>query len=32
VAKLEDIIHRLEYLPEHYKAWEITSLAVLPLG
>jgi O-acetyl-ADP-ribose deacetylase (regulator of RNase III)/uncharacterized protein YwgA len=32
VAKLEDIIRGLEYLLEHYKAWEITSIAFPPLG
>jgi uncharacterized protein YwgA/O-acetyl-ADP-ribose deacetylase (regulator of RNase III) len=32
VSKLEDIIKGLEYLEKHYKEWEITSLAVPPLG
>ena len=32
VARLEDIIHGLDYLEEHYQQWGITSLAVPPLG
>ncbi len=32
VARLEDIVHGLEYLEKHYKEWGITSLAVPPLG
>lgn len=32
VSRLEDIIHGLEYLKEHYRGWNITSLAVPPLG
>ena len=32
VSKLEDIERGLDYLAEHVHAWEITSLAVPPLG
>jgi O-acetyl-ADP-ribose deacetylase (regulator of RNase III)/uncharacterized protein YwgA len=32
VSRLEDIIHGLEYLRQHYRKWNITSLAVPPLG
>jgi uncharacterized protein YwgA/O-acetyl-ADP-ribose deacetylase (regulator of RNase III) len=32
VANIHDIIHGLSYLEEHYKEWEISSLAVPPLG
>ena len=32
VSKLSDIEHGLEYLYDHYREWEITSLAVPPLG
>ena len=32
MAKLNDIVHGLEYLLQHYKEWEIESLAVPPLG
>jgi O-acetyl-ADP-ribose deacetylase (regulator of RNase III)/uncharacterized protein YwgA len=32
VSRLSDIIAGLEFLERHYKAWEITSLAVPPLG
>ncbi len=32
VSRLEDIVHGLEYLIEHYKGWGIASLAVPPLG
>lgn len=32
VTKLADIERGLRYLIEHYEAWEITSLAVPPLG
>ena len=32
VSRVEDIERGLQYLVEHYKAWEITSLAVPPLG
>ena len=32
VSRLEDIIHGLEHLREHYQGWGITSLAVPPLG
>jgi uncharacterized protein YwgA/O-acetyl-ADP-ribose deacetylase (regulator of RNase III) len=32
VSKLPDIVAGLNYLEEHYREWEITSLAVPPLG
>lgn len=32
VSRLEDIIRGLEYLKGHYREWDITSLAVPPLG
>ena len=32
VARLQDIVDGLCYLQAHYKDWEITSLAVPPLG
>ena len=32
MARLDDIVHGLEYLLQHYKEWEIESLAVPPLG
>jgi uncharacterized protein YwgA/O-acetyl-ADP-ribose deacetylase (regulator of RNase III) len=32
VSKLSDIVSGLEYLKDHYKKWEIKSLAVPPLG
>ncbi len=32
VARLNDIVHGLEYLLEHYNAWGVTSIAVPPLG
>jgi O-acetyl-ADP-ribose deacetylase (regulator of RNase III)/uncharacterized protein YwgA len=32
MAKLDDIVHGLEYLLQHYKEWGIESLAVPPLG
>jgi O-acetyl-ADP-ribose deacetylase (regulator of RNase III)/uncharacterized protein YwgA len=32
VASLEAIVEGLKYLLQHYKEWEITSLAVPPLG
>lgn len=32
VSRLEDIVRGLCYLEQHYKEWEITSLAVPPLG
>jgi hypothetical protein len=32
VSKLSDITRGLEYLEEHYREWDITSLAVPPLG
>jgi O-acetyl-ADP-ribose deacetylase (regulator of RNase III) len=32
VARLESIIQGLKYLLENYKEWEITSIAVPPLG
>jgi O-acetyl-ADP-ribose deacetylase (regulator of RNase III)/uncharacterized protein YwgA len=32
VANLEAIVDGLKYLLQHYKEWEITSLAVPPLG
>jgi uncharacterized protein YwgA/O-acetyl-ADP-ribose deacetylase (regulator of RNase III) len=32
VSRLEDIVHGLEYLEDHYLDWGITSLAVPPLG
>ena len=32
VARLQDIVRGLEYLERHYREWEITSLAVPPLG
>lgn len=32
VSKLSDIEHGLAYLYDHYQEWEITSLAVPPLG
>jgi O-acetyl-ADP-ribose deacetylase (regulator of RNase III)/uncharacterized protein YwgA len=32
VARLQDIVQGLEYLERHYREWEITSLAVPPLG
>jgi len=32
VAKLDSIIHGLEYLLKYYKDWGIASLAVPPLG
>lgn len=32
VTKLSDIEEGLQFLVSHYKAWEITSLAVPPLG
>lgn len=32
VARLDDIVKGLEYLEAHYKEWEVTSLAVPPLG
>lgn len=32
VSRLSDIVQGLKYLERHYKEWEITSLAVPPLG
>lgn len=32
VSRLQDIVRGLEYLERHYREWEITSLAVPPLG
>jgi len=32
LARLEDIVRGLEYLIAHYERWQITSLAVPPLG
>jgi O-acetyl-ADP-ribose deacetylase (regulator of RNase III) len=32
VSKLDDIVKGLEFLKAHYKEWDITSLAVPPLG
>jgi len=32
VATIKDIIHGMKYLESHYKEWEITSLALPPLG
>jgi O-acetyl-ADP-ribose deacetylase (regulator of RNase III)/uncharacterized protein YwgA len=32
VSKLADIVRGLDYLEQHYRQWEITSLAVPPLG
>jgi O-acetyl-ADP-ribose deacetylase (regulator of RNase III)/uncharacterized protein YwgA len=32
VSRIEDIVRGLEYLKQHYKEWDITSLAVPPLG
>jgi uncharacterized protein YwgA len=32
VSRIEDIVKGLKYLLQHYKEWEITSLAVPPLG
>jgi O-acetyl-ADP-ribose deacetylase (regulator of RNase III)/uncharacterized protein YwgA len=32
VTNLQDIIHGLEYVLQHYREWGITSLAVPPLG
>lgn len=32
VSRLEDIVEGLRYLQKHYKEWDITSLAVPPLG
>jgi len=32
VSKLEDIITGLKFLKAHYKEWDITSIAVPPLG
>ncbi len=32
ITNLQDIIHGLEYLLEHYQEWGIASLAVPPLG
>jgi len=32
VSRLEDIIHGLQHLVQHYQEWGITSLAVPPLG
>ena len=32
VSRIEDIVKGLKYLLRHYKEWEITSLAVPPLG
>jgi O-acetyl-ADP-ribose deacetylase (regulator of RNase III)/uncharacterized protein YwgA len=32
VAKISDIEHGLQYLLVHYKEWDITSLAIPPLG
>jgi O-acetyl-ADP-ribose deacetylase (regulator of RNase III)/uncharacterized protein YwgA len=32
VSRIEDIVKGLIYLLQHYKEWEITSLAVPPLG
>ncbi len=32
VSRLDDILHGLDYLEEHYQEWDITSLAVPPLG
>ena len=32
VSRIEDIEKGLEYLLSHYREWEITSLAVPPLG
>jgi len=32
VSRIEDIVKGLKYLLVHYKEWEITSLAVPPLG
>jgi len=31
-SRLDDIVAGLEHLAEHYRAWEITSIAVPPLG
>jgi O-acetyl-ADP-ribose deacetylase (regulator of RNase III) len=31
-SRLEDIVEGLAYLEAHYRQWEITSLAVPPLG
>lgn len=31
-ARLDDIVKGLEYLLKHYQKWEITSLAIPPLG
>ena len=32
VSRIQDIVRGLEYLETHYREWEITSLAVPPLG
>lgn len=32
VSRLADIVRGLQYLEQHYREWEITSLAVPPLG
>ena len=32
VSRIEDIVKGLKHLLQHYKEWEITSLAVPPLG
>ncbi len=32
VSKVSDIGHGLDYLLNHYKEWEVTSLAIPPLG
>lgn len=32
VSRLSDIVAGLEYLERHYREWEVTSLAVPPLG
>jgi len=31
-SRLADVVAGLDYLAEHYKAWELTSLAMPPLG
>lgn len=32
VSRLQDIVRGLEYLEQHYQDWQVTSLAVPPLG
>ena len=32
VSRVSDIERGLDYLSEHYKAWDVTSLAIPPLG